>query len=66
MATINLEQKLTSFLPSNLSVDGLYASLNHGSHQRPIAWSRNNVAIVPSWVPDRKVPGLMKQVVKEL
>ncbi|KAF9283459.1 hypothetical protein BGZ68_005345 [Mortierella alpina] len=48
MATVNLEQKLSSFLPSNLSVDGLYASLSHGSHQRPIAWSRNNVAIVPS------------------
>ncbi|KAK3842185.1 MAG: hypothetical protein J3R72DRAFT_475070 [Linnemannia gamsii] len=59
MATINLEQTLTSFLPPNLSVDGLYSSLRHGCLQRPIAWSCKNMAIIPSWVPDRKVPSLM-------
>ncbi|KAF9125627.1 hypothetical protein BGW39_007265 [Mortierella sp. 14UC] len=59
MATVNLEQTLTSFLPPNLSVDGLYSSLRHGCLQRPIAWSCKNMAIIPSWVPDRKVPGLM-------
>ncbi|KAF9908231.1 hypothetical protein EC991_010071 [Linnemannia zychae] len=59
MATVNLEKTLTSFLPPNLSVDGLYSSLRHGCLQRPIAWSCKNMAIIPSWVPDRKVPGLM-------
>ncbi|KAF9927270.1 hypothetical protein FBU30_003346 [Linnemannia zychae] len=60
MASGNLEQTLTSFLPPNLSTDGLFSSLRHGSRQRPIAWSRKNMAILPSWVPDRKTPGLMK------
>ncbi|KAF9085093.1 hypothetical protein BGX23_009968 [Mortierella sp. AD031] len=59
MATVNLEQTLASFLPPNLSVDGLYSSLRHGGHQRPIAWSCKNMAIIPSWVPDRKGPGVM-------
>ncbi|KAI1319842.1 hypothetical protein EDD11_002836 [Mortierella claussenii] len=59
MASSSVEHKLSSFLPPNLSVDGLYASLRHGSLQRPIAWSCKNMALVPSWVPDRKVPGLM-------
>ncbi|KAF9296123.1 hypothetical protein BGZ88_000696 [Linnemannia elongata] len=59
MATVDLEKTLTSFLPPNLSVDGLYSSLRHGCRQRPIAWSCKNMAITPSWVPDRKVPGLM-------
>ncbi|KAF9986421.1 hypothetical protein BGZ65_007683 [Modicella reniformis] len=91
----NLEQKLSSFLPPSLSVDGLYSSLRHGSHQRyahlvgesaestrvdptqaivkvvtsalrPIAWSCKNVAIVPSWVPDRKVAGLMNPSLRML
>ncbi|KAG0209369.1 hypothetical protein BGX28_010357 [Mortierella sp. GBA30] len=35
MTGVNLEQKLSLFLPSNLSVDGLFASLKHGSHQSP-------------------------------
>ncbi|GJJ76708.1 hypothetical protein EMPS_09067 [Entomortierella parvispora] len=59
MTPVDLAQTLSSFLPPNQSTDGLYASLRHGGHQRPIAWSSKNVAIVPSWVPDRKVPGLM-------
>ncbi|KAG0055070.1 hypothetical protein BGZ83_009706 [Gryganskiella cystojenkinii] len=59
MATVDLAETLSSFLPSSLSTDGLYHSLKHGSLQRPIAWSSKNVAIVPSWVPDKKTPGLM-------
>ncbi|KAF9301148.1 hypothetical protein BGZ74_007057 [Mortierella antarctica] len=59
MAPDMLEHKLAAFLPSNLSVDALYASLKHGCHQSPVAWSCKNVAIVPSWVPDKKDSGLM-------
>ncbi|KAF9120576.1 hypothetical protein BGX30_003090 [Mortierella sp. GBA39] len=36
MATVDLEKTLTSFLPPNLSVDGLYSSQRHGCRQRKV------------------------------
>ncbi|KAG0231848.1 mediator complex subunit [Actinomortierella wolfii] len=66
MVLTKLEKALLTFLPPNLPVDGFYSSLTHGSHQRPLAWSKRNMAIVPSWVPDKRAPGLMNPSIRML
>ncbi|KAG0263859.1 hypothetical protein DFQ27_001580 [Actinomortierella ambigua] len=66
MVSTKLEKALLTFLPPNLPVDGFYSSLTHGSHQRPLAWSKRNMAIVPSWVPDKRAPGLMNPSIRML